>query len=70
MIGRRQLPLSSVAQVTERLSGHLVLLPIGKRPEDLTDDELESLLLAGEAESTPRYLLDLLKEYDRRAEEQ
>lgn len=35
---------------------------------ELPDEELERLLLAGEAECSPGYLLALLREFDRRAE--
>ncbi len=44
-----------------------VLLPSHRKvARELSDDDLEALLLAGEAESTPAYLLALLKEWDRR----
>ncbi len=46
-----------------------VLLPSHRKvARELSDDDLEALLLAGEAESTPAYLLALLKEWDRRNE--
>ncbi len=44
------------------------LLPSFRRvAAELDDETLEALLLAGEAESTPGYLLALLAEYERRA---
>jgi hypothetical protein len=38
-----------------------------KVARELSDEALEELLLAGDAESSPGYLLALLAEYERRA---
>lgn len=52
----------------QQLDDRLHVLPSHRKVAgELTDSELETLILAGEAESSPAFLLALVAEYDRRA---